>query len=63
MEDRQSMTVADVSENERDNRFKDFVRKSVVLIARELMEKEIRDEIDEEIDEIATEKTLTNRKG
>ena len=42
MAEGQSMTVADVVAQMRDGRLEDFVREAVVLVARELMEAEIR---------------------
>ena len=55
MADGQSMTVADVVANVRDGRLEDFVREAVVLIARELMEAEISDEIGAALGEVAPE--------
>ena len=63
MADGQSMTVADVVANVRDGRLEDFVREAVVLIARELMEAEISDEIGAALGEVAPETRLTHRNG
>ena len=49
------MTVADVVANVRDGRLEDFVREAVVLIARELMEAEISDEVGAALGEVAPE--------
>jgi hypothetical protein len=42
MAEGQSMTVADVVAQVRDGRLEDFVKEAVALVARELMEGEIR---------------------
>ena len=63
MADGQSMTVADVVANVRDGRLEDFVREAVVLVARELMEAEISDEIGAALGEVAPETRLTHRNG
>ena len=63
MADGQSMTVADVVANVRHGRLEDFVREAVVLIARELMEAEISDEIGAALGEVAPETRLTHRNG
>ena len=42
MAEGQSMTVADVVAKTMDGRLEDFVREAVALVARELMEGEIR---------------------
>ena len=63
MADGQSMTVADVVAQVRDGRLEDFVREAVALVARELMEAEISDEIGAGLGEIAPESRLTHRNG
>ena len=45
MAEGQIMTVADVVAQVRDGRLEDFVKEAVALVARELMEAEISDEI------------------
>ena len=57
MAEGQSMTVADVVAQVRDGRLEDFVREAVALVARELMEAEIGDEIGAELGEVAPETT------
>jgi transposase-like protein len=59
----QSMTVDDVVAGMRAGRLEDFVRDVVVLIARELMESEIRSEIGAELGEVAPEVGSTHRNG
>ena len=60
----QSMTtVADVVAQVRDGRLEDFVRETVVLVARELMEGEISGEIGAELGEIAPGVRSTHRNG
>ena len=49
MAEGRSMTVADVVAQVRDGRLEDFVREAVLLVARELMEGEISDEIGAEL--------------
>ncbi len=63
MADGRSMTVADVVARVRDGRLDDFVREAVALIARELMEAEISQEIGAELGEVAPEVRLTHRNG
>ena len=45
MAEGQRMTVADVVAQTRDGRLEDFVREAVVLVARELMEAEISEQV------------------
>jgi putative transposase len=59
----QSMTVADVVAQVRDGRLEDFVREAVALVARELMDAEISDEIGATLGEVAPESRLTHRNG
>jgi putative transposase len=63
MADGQSMTVADVVAQVRDGRLEDFVREAVALVARELMNSEISEEIGAELGEVAPESRLTHRNG
>ena len=63
MADGQSMTVADVVAQVRDGRLEDFVREAVALVARELMEAEISDEIGAGLGEVAPESRSTHRNG
>jgi putative transposase len=63
MADGQSMTVADVVAQVRDGRLEDFVREAVALVARELMEVEVSDEIGAALGEVAPESRLTHRNG
>jgi putative transposase len=63
MADGQSMTVADVVAQVRDGRLEDFVREAVALVARELMEAEVSDEIGAVLGEVAPEVRLTHRNG
>jgi putative transposase len=63
MSDGQSMTVADVVAQVRDGRLEDFVREAVALVARELMNAEISEEIGAELSEVAAESRLTHRNG
>ena len=63
MADGQSMTVADVVAQVRDGRLEDFVREAVALVARELMDAEIRDEIGAGLGKVAPETRLTHRNG
>ena len=58
-----SMTVADVVAQVRDGRLEDFVREAVALVARELMNAEISEEIGAELGEVAPESRLTHRNG
>ena len=57
-----SMTVADVVAQVRDGRLEDFVRETVAMVARELMNAEISEEIGAELGEIS-ETRLTHRNG
>ena len=63
MADGQSMTVADVVAQVRDGRLEDFVREAVALVARELMDAEISDEIGAGLGEVAPESRSTHRNG
>jgi hypothetical protein len=63
MADGQSMTVADVVAQVRDGRLEDVVREAVALVARELMDAEIGEEIGAALGEVAPESRLTHRKG
>ena len=58
-----SMTVADVVERTMEGRLEDFVREAVVLVARELMEAEISDEVGADLGEIAPGQRSTHRNG
>jgi transposase-like protein len=55
------MTVADVVARVRDGRLEDFVREAVALVARELIEGEISQEIGAELGEVAPGSRLTHR--
>jgi transposase-like protein len=57
------MTVADVVAQVRDGRLEDFVREAVAIVARELMEAEISQEVGAELGEIAPEVRATHRNG
>jgi len=63
MAEGQSMTVAEVVAQVRDGRLEDFVREAVALVARELMEAEISDEIGAGLGEVAPETRVTHRNG
>ena len=63
MAEGQSMTVADVVAQVRDGRLEDFVREAVALVARELMEAEISEEIGAALGEVAPETRTTHRNG
>jgi putative transposase len=63
MAEGQSMTVADVVAQVRDGRLEDFVREAVALVARELMEAEIGEEIGAGLGEVAPESRVTRRNG
>jgi len=63
MADSQSMTVADVVAQVRDGRLEDFVREAVALVARELMEAEISEQIGAKLGEVAPEVRSTHRNG
>ena len=59
----QSMAVADVVAKTMDGRLEDFVREAVALVARELMEAEISDEVGAAFGEVAPGVRLTHRNG
>ena len=63
MADGQSMTVAAVVARVRDGRLEDFVRDAVALVARELMEAEISDEMGAGLGEVASETRVTHCNG
>jgi transposase-like protein len=63
MADGQSMTVADVVAQVRDGRLEDFVREAVALVARELMEAQISEEIGAGLGEVAPDVRSTHRNG
>jgi transposase-like protein len=63
MAEGQSMTVADVVAKMMDGRLEDFVREAVALVAGELMEAEISDEIGAALGEVAPEVRSTHRNG
>ena len=63
MAEGQRMTVADVVAQTRDGRLEDFVREAVVLVARELMEAEISEQVGAELGEVAPEARVTHRNG
>ena len=63
MAEGQRMTVADVVAQVRDGRLEDFVREAVVLVARELMEAEISEQVGAELGEVAPEARVTHRNG
>jgi putative transposase len=63
MAEGQSMTVADVVAHVRDGRLEDFVREAVAIVARELMEAEISEEIGAGLGEVAPESRSTHRNG
>jgi putative transposase len=63
MAEGQRMTVADVVAQTRDGRLEDFVREAVVLVARELMEAEISEQVGAERGEVAPEARVTHRNG
>ena len=56
MAEGQRMTAADVVAQVRDGRLEDFVREAVVLVARELMEAEISEQIGAALGEVAPER-------
>jgi transposase-like protein len=58
-----SMTVADVVAQIRDGGLEDFLREAVALIAKELMEAEISEEIGAQLGEIAPQARTTHRNG
>ena len=55
--------VADVVAKTMDGRLEDFVKEAVALVARELMEAEISDEIAAGLSEVAPESRSTHRNG
>ena len=57
-----SMTVADVVAQVCDGRLEDFVREAVALVARELMNAEISEEIGAGLGEVSEER-VTHRNG
>ena len=57
------MTVADVVAEKMDGRLEDFVGEAVALVARELMEAEIGEEVGAALGEVAPESRLTHRNG
>src|ERR1017187_8117155 len=59
----QRMTVADVVGQARDGRLEDFVREAVVLVARELMEAEVSEQVGAEHGEVAPDARVTHRNG
>src|ERR1039458_2034342 len=59
----QRMTVADVVGQVRDGRLEDFVREAVVLVARELMEAEVSEQVGAEHGEVAPDARVTHRNG
>jgi len=63
MAEGQSMTVADVVAQVRDGRLDDFVREAAVLVARELMNAEISEEVGAELGEVAPDARSTYRNG
>ena len=63
MAEGQRMTAADVVAQVRDGRFEDFVREAVVLVARELMEAEISEQVGAELGEVAPDARVTHRNG
>jgi transposase-like protein len=63
MAEGQRMTAADVVAQVRDGRLEDFVREAVVLVARELMEAEISEQVGAEHGEVAPEGRVTHRNG
>jgi putative transposase len=63
MAEGQRMTAADVVAQVRDGRLEDFVREAVVLVARELMEAEISEQVGAELGEVAPAGRVTHRNG
>ena len=63
MAEGQSMTVADVVAKTMDGRLEDFVREAVALVARELMEAEISEQIGAGLGEVAPESRSAHRNG
>jgi putative transposase len=63
MAEGQRMTVADVVAQTRDGRLEDFVREAVVLVARELMEAEVSEQVGAQLGEVAPDARITHRNG
>ena len=63
MAEGQRMTAADVVAQMRDGRLEDFVKEAVVLVARELMEAEVSEQVGAELGEVAPEARVTHRNG
>jgi transposase-like protein len=63
MAEGQRMTVADVVAQTRDGRLEDFAREAVMLVARELMEAEISEQVGAGHGEVAPEARVTHRNG
>ena len=63
MAEGQRMTAADVVAQVRDGRLEDFVREAVVVVARELMEAEISEQVGAELGEVAPEARVSHRNG
>jgi transposase-like protein len=63
MAEGQRMTVADVVAQTRDGRLEDFVREAVVLVARELMDAEVSEQVGAQHGEVAPEARVTHRNG
>jgi putative transposase len=59
----QRMTVADVVAQVRDGRLEDMVREAVQLVARELMEAEVSEQVGARRGEVAPESRVTHRNG
>ena len=55
--------AADAVAQVRDGRLEDFVREAVVLVARELMEAEISEQVSTELGEVAPESRVSRRNG
>ena len=63
MAEGQRMTATDVVAQVRDGRLEDFVREAVVLVARELMEAEVSEQVGAGHGEVAPEARVTHRNG
>jgi putative transposase len=59
----QRMTVADVVARVRDGRLEDMVREAVQLVAGELMEAEVSEQVGARRGEVAPEGRVTHRNG
>jgi putative transposase len=59
----QRMTVADVVAQVRDGRLEDMVCEAVELVARELMEAEVSEQVGAGLGELAPENRVTHRNG